>query len=448
MSNKRLSRREFLRASALAAGAATFAGTASQVFASPPAQEGVAIQYWVFWNQYGAPAEVFGPALNEAVAPNTVEITTGVGINDAFLTAVAAGTPPDIGASGRYSDYMANGQVLPIDDLSAASDIVKPENFAGEAWDTGTWEGVQYGVSSIEAFVRSGLNYNAHLVEEAGLDPDNPPQTWEELLVWHEALTKFDDAGNLLQVGLDPYDAMGGQFANPQDGSFASQSFGVQWWDPASRTIDFTGMAEAYDVMGEFVKVVGADNLAGFRGAEGQGTWGPAFSAEVQAMIIEGYWHPGETFSERPDVAEFNRATWAPVPARRAGTKMQMAGGHMVFFWKDAAVPPNVAWPVAEFLLSDEHCNTVFEMIGWLPAYIPFLENADPEKFPGLKFYFDSVSEANEWWPTVKMEIMSFIATTNAELRERVFRGEMTGAEAEEELQSRVIQEWEEAGFG
>jgi maltose-binding protein MalE len=307
---------------------------------------------------------------------------------------------------------------------------------------------VQYGVSSIEAFVRHGLNYNARMVEEAGLDPDNPPQTWEDLLVWHETLTQFDDAGNLLQVGLDPYDAMGGQFSNPQDGSFASQSFGIQWWDPETRTIDFTGMAEAYDVMGEFVKVVGADNLAGFHGAEGQGTWGPAFSAEVQAMIIEGYWHPGETFSERPDVAEHNRATWAPVPARRAGTKIQMAGGHMVFFWKDAAVSADVAWPVAEFLLSDEHCNTVFDMIGWLPAYIPFLENADPEKYPGLKFYFDSVAEANEWWPTVKMEIMSFIATRNAELRERVFRGEMTGAEAEEELQSSVMQEWEEAGFG
>lgn len=444
MSKKGLSRREFLRLSAITTSAMALAGTTPQLLAQ---DDGVAIQYWVFWNQYGAPAEEFGPLLNEAVAPNTVEITTGVGINDAYLTAVAAGTPPDIGASGRYSDYMANGQVVPIDDLAAASEIVKQENFAGEAWDTGTWQGVQYGVSSIEAFVRFGLNYNARMVEEAGLDPDDPPQTWEDLLVWHEALTQFDDAGNLLQIGLDPTDAMGGQFSNPQDGSFASSSFGINWWDPDTRTIDFTGMAEAYDMYAEFIKIVGPDNLAGFRGTEGQGSWGPAYDAEVQAMIIEGYWHPGETSSTRPDVAANNRATWAPVPASRAGTKMQMAGGHMVFFWKDAQVPANVAWPVAEFLLSDEHCNTVFDMIGWLPAYIPFLETADPEKFPGLEFYFNSVSEANEWWPTVKMEIMSFISTRNAELRERVYRGEMTGAEAEEELQRSVLQEWEEAGF-
>jgi multiple sugar transport system substrate-binding protein len=381
------------------------------------------------------------------VAPNTVEITTGVGISEAFLTAVAAGTPPDVGTGGRYADYMASGQVVDISALSAASETIKPENFAGAAWETTLWDGVQYGVCSIEAFVRRGLNYNVRLVEEAGLDPDNPPQTWEDLLVWHEALTKFDDAGNLLQIGLDPFDAIGGQFANSQDGSFAAESFGVQWWDAENRVINFEGMAESYDTMAEFVKIIGPDNLAGFRGAEGQGTWGPAFSAEVQAMIIEGYWHAGETFSERPDVAANNRATWVPVPASRAGTKLQVAGGHMVFFWRDATVPADVAWPVAEFLQTPEHNDTVFNAIGWLPAYLPFLETADPNKYPGLDFYFNSLTEATEWWPLIKMEIMPFIEQRNAVLRERVYRGELTGAQAAEELQAAAIQEYQEAGF-
>jgi maltose-binding protein MalE len=390
---------------------------------------------------------VFLPDLNDFVAPNTVEVTTGVGISDAYLTAVAAGTPPDIGTGGRYADYMANGQVLPIEAYVDASDAVTKENFAGEAWDTTIWQGTQYGVSSIEAFVRRGLNYNANMVEEAGLDPDNPPQTWEDLLVWHEALTKFDDAGNLLQVGLDPTDAIGGQFANSQDGSFAAESFGVQWWDPDTRTINFDGMAESYDTYAEFVKVIGVDNLSGFRDAEGQGSWGGAFSSGVQAMIIEGYWHPGETTTEAPDIAPFNRATWAPVPQSRAGTKLQVAGGHMVFFWKDAQYGPDITWPVAEFLLTPAHCDVLFDMNGWLPAYLPFLDGADPEKFPGLKFYFDSLSEANEWWPLVKMEIMPFIEQRNSELRERVFRDELTGAEAAEELQTAAMQEYQDAGF-
>jgi hypothetical protein len=242
-------------------------------------------------------------------------------------------------------------------------------------------------------------------------------------------------------------DAIGGQFANSQDGSFMAESFGVQWWDAENRVINFEGMAEAYDTYAAFVNVVGVDNLAGFRGAEGQGTWGPAYDAEVQAMIIEGYWHPGETFSVRPDVAENNRATWAPVPASRAGTKLQVAGGHMVFFWKDAQLGPDVTWPVAEFLLTPEHNDPVFNGIGWLPAYLPYLETADPNKFPGLDFYFNSLTEANEWWPLVKMEIMPFIEQRNSELRERVNRGELTGAEAAAELQAAATQEYADAGF-
>ena len=164
-------------------------------------------------------------------------------------------------------------------------------------------------------------------------------------------------------------------------------------------------------------------------------------------MIIEGYWHPGETFAEKPEVAEVNRATWVPVPASRAGTKLQVAGGHMVFFWRDAQVSAEVCWPVAEFLLTPAHCDPLFNTIGWLPAYLPYLETADPSKFPGLEFYFNSLTEANEWWPLYKMEIMPFIEQRNIELRERVFRGELTGAQAAEELQNAALQEWQEAGY-
>ena len=447
MDNKALSRREFLRAGAVAAGGAAFVGTLPQAFAAPPTQDGETIQFWVFWSNYDTPAAEFNSALNEFVAPNTVEITTGVSSAEAFLTAVAAGAPPDIGTGARYSQYMSNGQVLPIEEYVAASDAISEENFAGEAWETTFWDGVQYGVSSIEAFVRRGLNYNAQMVEEAGLDPDNPPQTWEDLLVWHEALTKFDDAGNLLQIGLDPYDAIGGQFANAQDGSFAAESFGVQWFNPETREFNLEGMAESYETMGEFVKIIGPDNLAGFRGAEGQGTWGASYNAGVQAMIIEGYWHPGETNTQQPDIVQYNRATWVPVPKSREGTKLQVAGGHMVFFWKDAVLGPDVTWPVAEFLLTPAHNDVVFNINGWLPAFLPYLETADPEKFPGLKFYFDSLTEANEWWKLDKMEILPFVAEQNSTLRERVFRGEMTGAEAAAEIQAAVEQEYIDAGF-
>jgi len=41
------------------------------------------------------------------------------------------------------------------------------------------------------------VNYNLKLVQEAGLDPEKFPETWDELLDWHIKLTQRDAAGNV-----------------------------------------------------------------------------------------------------------------------------------------------------------------------------------------------------------------------------------------------------------
>jgi hypothetical protein len=56
--------------------------------------------------------------------------------------------------------------------------------------------------------------------------------------------------------------------------------------------------------------------------------WGGSYNAEVQAMIIDGYWRPGGTMINKPEVGEVNRTVWAPVPDSRKGTKVQGFGGH------------------------------------------------------------------------------------------------------------------------
>lgn len=46
------------------------------------------------------------------------------------------------------------------------------------------------------------LYYNKTLFEEAGLDPDRPPRTYEEVLEYSRVLTKKDAKGNTIQYGL------------------------------------------------------------------------------------------------------------------------------------------------------------------------------------------------------------------------------------------------------
>jgi len=456
-----LSRREFLRgASVLAVGGLLAACAppstpapeepAEAPVEAPPAEEGVVVQYWFGWG--GTYAGQTWDALKEtdefaeAIGNNTIE--TKGSAYDAIVTAAAAGTPPDGASNVQYLDYMARDVLIPVEDYIAGSSIIKQENYLELNWKDGFHKGIMYGVPANECFLRYGLNYNAKLVEAAGLDPDNPPLTWSEVMEWHKALTIFDDAGNLKQIGLDPYDAMGGNLAI-QDGFYEPVSWGWDWYneDTGEFDLDNDMMAEAFETEAEFYRYVGPDNMAGMRQVEGQGTWGGSFNAEVQAMIIEGYWHPGETMISVPEVGQHNMCTWAPVPDSRKGVKVQGQGGHYVIIFKDSKHPDEM-FKVAEFLNTNTACEIIFANVGWLPGLIPFLDTVDQETYPGLKFYFDSIETADEWSSPARCPITAYCSQQVWELREAVYRDQMTGKEAAAEFQKRATTEYKQAGFG
>ncbi len=461
---KGLSRRQFLRGATLAAAGGLLAACApsAPAPAAAPAAEGQAaeqpapapaggkvIQYWFGWG--GTYAGATWDALKQTdelkaiLGENTLEIKGSA--YDAVTTAVAAGTPPDGASNVQYLDYMARDVLIPIDDWVAASEVIKKEYYLEGTWNDGFYKGIMYGIPANEGFLRYGLNYNKKLVEEAGLDPNNPPQTWSECFEWHKAITKFDDAGNLLRIGLDPYDAMGGQIGI-QDGFYPPVSWGWKWFDPDTGKFDLDNemMAEAFDVMGEFYKYVGPDKMAGMRQVEGQGGWGGSFNAEVQAMIIEGYWHPGESMIEKPEVGQYNMATWAPVPDHRKGVKVQGYGGHYIIIFKESKNKEEM-FKIGEFLNTVKACDIIFKNVGWLPGLKPFLDTVDPKTYPGLEFYFQSITEATEWSSPARCPITAFVSTQYQQLREAHYRGEITAKEAAAEFQKRCVDEYEQAGF-
>ncbi|MCB0098674.1 MAG: hypothetical protein KDE46_23230, partial [Caldilineaceae bacterium] len=416
-----------------------------------PAAEGGTIQYWFGWG--GNYAGVAWDTLKETetlkgiLGDVTLE-TKGSSGGEPLLTAVAAGTPPEGASNTQYLDYMARGVLVPVGDWVDSSDTVKQEAYLEGTWkDAFDREGVMYGVPANEGYLRYGLVYNAEMVGEAGLDPDTPPETWEECLAWHEAITKFDDAGNLIQVGMDPFDAMGGQLAI-QDGFYPAVSWNFSWFDSDAGTfnVDNEMMVQAFNTMGEFYKIVGPDNMAGMRQVEGNGMWGGSYNNRVQAMMIDGYWRPGGTYISQPEVGENTRITWAPVPTDRKGVKVQGYGGHYVIFFKDA---PNTEkmFQVSEFLNSNEACDIIFSNSGFLPGLLGYLSTVDENIYPGLKFYFDSQDTADEWSSPARCPMTDFSRTQWNELRESVYRDEMTAEAAATEFQSRLESEWEALGI-
>lgn len=449
---KSMSRRDFLRVTGFATSslllAACSSGTSAPSDGSAPASDGGTVRYWFGWggNYAGTTWDMMKETeeFKEILGNYSIE-TKGDSDGEVMLTAVAAGDPPDGGSNIQYLDYMARGVCQPIDDWVATSDIIKKEFYFDGTWVDAFHEGVMYGVPANEGFLRYGLNYNQGMVEEAGLDPDSPPTTWEETLVWHEALTKFDDAGNMTQIGLDPYDAMGGNIGI-QDGFFPAVSWGWKWFDAETGSFDLDNenMVQAFDIMGEFYKIAGPDNMAGMRQVEGQGMWGGSYSAKVQAMMIDGYWRPGGVTIDAPDIT--HRVSWAPVPAGREGVNPQGTGGHYVLFF-DEAPETEKMFEVSEFLNTNPAMDAIYETSGWLPGMIPYIEQTDPSVYPGLDFYFNSIEEATEWSSPARCPITGFVNTQFAQLRESQYRGEITAAEAAAEYQRRCEEEYKNAGF-
>lgn len=452
MTERILSRRDFLRSTGVVAGSVALAACVAPP-AVPAASDGDAesgpaepqiITWWYAWGNLDPAVETISglESFQAHIGENTILDWRGSTNTEAVLTALAAGDPPDGGSNMDYPGLWSRGVVLAVNDRVDASEIIDPSNVVEAVWQGSFYDGNLIGVPSIESFLWYGLNYNAQHVEEAGLDPENPPLTWDGVLEWHQELSQFDEGGNVTRIGLDPIDAMAGE------PDFIATSYGHSWWNDEEQTFDLNNelMAQGIEMQAEFYRFIGPDNFAGFRSVEGQGTWGGAYNAEVQSMIIEGYWHAGETQIQQPEVAVHNRATWAPVPTFREGSKIMATGPHMVQIFKDGKNPDGM-FQVAEFLHTNEPLDIIFHEVGWIMGIISWLPTIDPDTFPGLRFYIDGIDEVTDWIVGRRSPLHWFVNTQLWELREQVYRDLITATEAVEELQKRAEVEWEAQGL-
>jgi ABC-type glycerol-3-phosphate transport system substrate-binding protein len=161
----------------------------------------------------------------EAAHPNIKVQTTVLPANSADVetklnAAKLAGNYPDV-----LSAYLiligtrgSKGEFAPLDDYinkwEEKSDIYESTLAMGKYKDRTIGLGF-YPAPEI-------LTYRKDFFQEAGLDPEKPPTTWEELQQYAEKLTKRDANGNVVRAGLDMPATNAGVFFEPfmrQNGS-------------------------------------------------------------------------------------------------------------------------------------------------------------------------------------------------------------------------------------
>ncbi len=115
-----------------------------------------------------------------------------------LTTSFAGGIGPDIFMHGQaaIAGFATNEVIRPIDDLIPL--LEDPSDF-GASLDVGKYLGKAYFVPVFG----SGqlLVYRADYFEEAGLDPNEPPITWEQLEAYAKATTEISN-GRITRAGL------------------------------------------------------------------------------------------------------------------------------------------------------------------------------------------------------------------------------------------------------
>jgi sn-glycerol 3-phosphate transport system substrate-binding protein len=119
------------------------------------------------------------------------------------LSALNSGEPAQLAVMFSIDAYdlIEQDLILPFDDLTSDSDWLNsfyPALMANGQIEGKTW-GIPFQRSTIVAY------YNKDLFRAAGLDPEAPPTTWDELISAGKALTKDDTYGLMIPSTGYPY---------------------------------------------------------------------------------------------------------------------------------------------------------------------------------------------------------------------------------------------------
>jgi multiple sugar transport system substrate-binding protein len=289
----------------------------------------------------------------------------------AFEALIAAGNQPDLivaSFGSQIGRLAASGNVVPLEDMLGAQELF--DQLAPQA--------VQelYGHSF---YVPVGADvtmmiYNKELFEEAGLDPEDPPETWEEFL---DAAQKIDALPNRAS-GEDIY---GTVFWND------ALAWGGWYWNMlqpmylnANQNQCLLLNRLATDIVFDQAECKLAEFFEFARSAQ---QFAPPtmernfFSRTIGMWPQYGYsWEPNLREAAGQPMVIGEDVGVAPVPVPSEGdTSYTTYGGRAFMILKTTPDRQNAAWEFVKFLMQEENNLVFLQELGYLPILSSLLDD-------------------------------------------------------------------------
>lgn len=214
-------------------------------------------------------------------------------------------------------------------------------------------EGVSYGpVSDLSPTV---LYYNKRMFREAGLDPNDPPETWDELVEYADKLTVRDARGEPTRAGISIRKTGFKPGIAEKWFTFLLSAGGQPFNDDGTRA---TFNTEAGRAAIELYKEILFDRRIDSVDLEGDQM---GFAQERAAMFIRGIYVMRWLAENYPDL-EYGVAN---LPKKEAS--ISSGGPYMIVVSADS---PNKdeSWRLVEFLMSDEVYSRYADIGGVIPV--------------------------------------------------------------------------------
>jgi len=288
-----------------------------------------------FWHSFVA--STF-PALEELITkfesdhPNirikAQYIPTGDALVQKLITAIQSQTAPDV--SWVHSDFIQKlveaDAIFPMREFINGSDGLSDEtmnDIFSPLLQAAKWCDTLYALP-MEA-TSLALLYNRDLFREAGLDPNHPPENWDELYEYTKKLTLDKDGDGK----IDQYGFYVPVF--PASGALSIWMV-LQWspflWQAGGEFINFDQTAVQFNrkpgiqALSFWKKLYETMNFKTFSVAHDL-----AFFSQRLAMVIDGPWN-------LPRYRKLTNVDWAvaPLPAGPIKRATYLAGEHLVIF--------------------------------------------------------------------------------------------------------------------